>query len=93
MCWLGVLPTTGFAQKIVYDAVTHDSVALFAFETVALQTGDTALVLPYRTFLPPGDTVAARSGGARLVARRLRAREDLRISLRPDNGNLGSYAD
>jgi hypothetical protein len=53
-------PSAAAAQNIMYDAVTHDSVALFAFEPMQLASGDTALLLPYRTFLPAADTVAAR---------------------------------
>jgi hypothetical protein len=53
-------PSRSSAQKKMYDAVTHDSVALFAMEATTLPSGDSVLVMPIRTFLPLGDTVGTR---------------------------------
>ncbi len=47
------------AQRIMYDAATHDSMAIFGFNAMQLRTGDSSLVFIYRTFLPLGDTVRA----------------------------------
>jgi len=48
------------AQRIIYDAATHDSMATFGLRAMQLCTGDSSLVFTYRTFLPLGDTVRAR---------------------------------
>jgi hypothetical protein len=48
------------AQRIMYDAATHDSMAIFGFDAMLLKNGDSSLVFMYRTFLPLGDTVRAR---------------------------------
>jgi len=45
---------------IRYDAMTHDSVEIFGLLPVAVDSSDSALVMIYRTFLPPGDTAGAR---------------------------------
>lgn len=53
-------PPRASAQRIMYDAATHDSMAILGFTAIELPTGDSALVFVYRTFLPLGDTVRAR---------------------------------
>ena len=44
----------------MYDAATHDSMAIFGFDAMELHSGDSSLVFMYRTFLPLGDTVRVR---------------------------------
>ncbi len=56
---LGSVPHAA-AQRIMYDAASHDSMAVFGFDAMRLQNGDSSLVFMYRTFLPLGDTVRAR---------------------------------
>ena len=48
------------AQRIMYDAATHDSMAIFGFDAMQLANGDSSLVFLYRTFLPLGDTARVR---------------------------------